>query len=201
MPSYKLYYFNAKGRAEISRLIFAAAGVKYEDVRVQGADWPKLKASMPQEAMPVLEVDGKKIPQSRAIDRFLAREYGLYGKTNMESACVDVVCETVSDFFTAILPLMTEKDETKKAEVLKKFMDFVPVYMKRIEDCLSRNGGGNGFLVGPSLTLADLAFLRSCDMFDSRGLKLTDKLAALRKRIEDLPKIRDYLKSRPVTEM
>ena len=31
---------------------------------------------MPQEAMPVLEVDGKKIPQSRAIDRFLAREFG-----------------------------------------------------------------------------------------------------------------------------
>ena len=45
MPSYKLYYFNAKGRAEISRLIFAAAGIKYEDVRVQGADWQKLKAS------------------------------------------------------------------------------------------------------------------------------------------------------------
>ena len=57
------------------------------------------------------------------------------------------------------------------------------------------------FSLFSQLTLADLAFLRSCDMFDSRGLKLTDKLAALRKRVEDLPKIRDYLKSRPVTEM
>jgi glutathione S-transferase len=45
MPSYKLYYFNAMGRAEISRLLFAAAGVKYEDVRVEGPDWPKKKPS------------------------------------------------------------------------------------------------------------------------------------------------------------
>ena len=38
MPSYKLYYFNARGRAEISRLIFHATGVEFEDVRVE--DWP-----------------------------------------------------------------------------------------------------------------------------------------------------------------
>jgi len=38
MPSYKLTYFDARGRAEISRLIFAAAGVEYTDERVK--DWP-----------------------------------------------------------------------------------------------------------------------------------------------------------------
>ena len=38
MSSYKLYYFNVRGRAEISRLIFNAAGVEFEDVRVE--DWP-----------------------------------------------------------------------------------------------------------------------------------------------------------------
>ncbi|XP_062579790.1 S-crystallin SL11-like [Saccostrea cucullata] len=201
MPStYKLYYFNAKGRAEVSRLIFAASGIKYEDIRIQGPDWPKTKPTMPQETMPVLEIDGKKIPQSRAIERFLAREFGLYGKTNMESCCVDVICETVNDFFESLRPVMFEKDEAKKAELMKKFHEQVPVYMKRIEDRLSLNGGGNGFLVGPSLTLADLTFLRSLDAFDKFGLKLTDKLEALRKRIESLPKIQEYLKSRPETE-
>ena len=41
MPSYKLYYFNAKGAGEPIRIIFAQAGVKYEDFRFEGEDWGK----------------------------------------------------------------------------------------------------------------------------------------------------------------
>ena len=44
-PKYQLTYFNAKGRAEDVRLMFAAAGVKFEDNRVEFADWPSLKSS------------------------------------------------------------------------------------------------------------------------------------------------------------
>jgi glutathione S-transferase len=40
-----LTYFNARGRAEVARLCLAAAGIKYEDVRVEQADWPTLKPS------------------------------------------------------------------------------------------------------------------------------------------------------------
>jgi glutathione S-transferase len=43
--SYKLTYFNARGRAEVARLCLAAAGIKYENVRVEQADWPTLKPS------------------------------------------------------------------------------------------------------------------------------------------------------------
>ena len=41
MPSYTLNYFNGRGRAEITRLIFAAAGARYNDNRI--ADWPATK--------------------------------------------------------------------------------------------------------------------------------------------------------------
>ena len=44
MPSYKLTYFDARGRAELTRLVFAAAGQSYEDVRIQMQDWPAHKA-------------------------------------------------------------------------------------------------------------------------------------------------------------
>ena len=44
MVNYKLHYFNGRGRAEISRLIFAAAGVNYDDHRIE--DWPSEKQSM-----------------------------------------------------------------------------------------------------------------------------------------------------------
>ena len=43
MSSYKLTYFNGRGRGELSRLVFVAAGRKFEDVRIDFSDWPKLK--------------------------------------------------------------------------------------------------------------------------------------------------------------
>jgi len=43
--SYKLTFLNGRGRAELSRLIFAAAGVQYEDVRLERAEWARMKHS------------------------------------------------------------------------------------------------------------------------------------------------------------
>lgn len=45
MPNYKLTYFNGRGRAEVIRLLFEVAGVKYEDVRIEREAWPELKPS------------------------------------------------------------------------------------------------------------------------------------------------------------
>lgn len=45
MPTYKLTYFNFQGLGEPIRLIFAYAGVQYEDVRIEMDQWPELKPS------------------------------------------------------------------------------------------------------------------------------------------------------------
>lgn len=45
MTKYTVYYFNVKGRGEIVRLMLTAAGVDFEDHRVQGEEWAKLKPS------------------------------------------------------------------------------------------------------------------------------------------------------------
>jgi glutathione S-transferase len=46
MPNtYKLIYFNLTGRAETIRLIFAASGVKFQDSRIEQAEWGALKPS------------------------------------------------------------------------------------------------------------------------------------------------------------
>ena len=41
MSTYKLYYFNSRGGGEPIRIIFAQAGVKYEDIRFEREQWVK----------------------------------------------------------------------------------------------------------------------------------------------------------------
>jgi prostaglandin-H2 D-isomerase / glutathione transferase len=99
MPKYTLTYFNGRGRAEITRLIFAAAGADYVDERV--ADWPNGKDKSPLGQLPYLTVDGVKLPQSISIARFVAKELNLAGRGNLEQAKVDSVVDTIIELYTA----------------------------------------------------------------------------------------------------
>ncbi|CAF1035103.1 unnamed protein product [Adineta steineri] len=82
MPTYELFYFNARGLAEVLRLIFAAANEKYDDTPIELDQWAAHKAEMLLGQMPVLEVDGVQLPQSRTIARYLAKQFHLAGKDN-----------------------------------------------------------------------------------------------------------------------
>ncbi|CAF0759182.1 unnamed protein product, partial [Didymodactylos carnosus] len=117
MTTYKLHYFNGRGRAEVIRLIFAQAGQKYEDIRIERANWDSIKNDTPLGQVPYIEVDGERIPQSMAIVRFLAKQFNLAGKDNLEQAKVDSVADTISDLSETYSKLLyREKDPTKKAE-------------------------------------------------------------------------------------
>jgi hypothetical protein len=47
--------------------------------------------------VPELEFDGERIGQSNSIARFLAREYGLAGKNNIEAAQLDAIIDSSAD--------------------------------------------------------------------------------------------------------
>ena len=63
-------------------MLFEDQGVKYEDVRVAGADWPALKQSLIESGenvygqLPVVVLGNKTFAQSFAIFRYFARVYG-----------------------------------------------------------------------------------------------------------------------------
>lgn len=43
MPNYTLHYFNGRGRAEVIRMMFHMAGVKYMDKRYEFSDWDRCR--------------------------------------------------------------------------------------------------------------------------------------------------------------
>ena len=51
---------------------------------------------------------------AQAINRYLARKFGLCGKNNWEQTQVDVVCEVCLDLWTSCTKAIFEKDETKQ---------------------------------------------------------------------------------------
>ncbi|KAL1117626.1 hypothetical protein AAG570_003941 [Ranatra chinensis] len=94
---YKLIYFNARGKAEHIRFIFAYAGVDYEDCRVPKEKWPETKKSMPFGMVPVLEYEGRTVGQSNAIARYLAKKFDLTGRDEWEALECDALVDTLSD--------------------------------------------------------------------------------------------------------
>ncbi|XP_006812416.2 hematopoietic prostaglandin D synthase-like [Saccoglossus kowalevskii] len=206
MPSYKLYYFNLRARAEPSRLILAAAGVDYEDVRIKRENWPAEKASgkFPLGQMPCLEVDGVMLAQSNAIARYLANEHGLAGKNNMEKARADMIVDTMGDLSPHLVKIIKEQDETKKDELKKEFTSkTLPACNTSLEKLLIQNNGGDGYFVGSELTWADLVFVNHVQrpLPGPSSVDAFPKLKALYEKVIALPKISEWIEKRPKTDM
>lgn len=185
------------------RLMLTAAGVDFEDHRVQGEEWAKLKPSMPTGQMPVLEIDGKKYSQSLAIARYLAREYGMAGKSNTDQLLVDQIVDTVNDLINDMIKPVFEKDEARKAELEKKLKEeTMPRIFGTLNNFLESNGGD--YFVGTKLSLADIFFMDIVSRVvekDPKDLEKFPKLAANLKKTQSEPKIAAYLAKRPKTDL
>jgi glutathione S-transferase len=203
MSTYKLYYFNGRGRAEICRLVFAAAGEKFEDIRYEQDQWPSHKADMPLSQLPVLEFDGTKLPQSMSIARFLAKQFHLAGKDNFEQAKVDAFVDTINDTLTNFLSTYYEKDETKKQELQKKyFAEELPKHLQNLENLGKLYGNGGSYFVGSHLTWADLYFYVASEYLLESAADCLNKNPWLKQNhaeVEKQPRIAEYLKNRPKT--
>jgi len=204
---YKLTYFNGRGRGEIIRLVFAAAGVDYTDERIERAAWPgAYKAETPFGQLPVLEVDGKKLCQSNTCARYLARQFKLAGKTELEQAQADMIVDCLEDSTKPIVSFLFEKDEKKKAELQKKYVEEqLPQFLTQLETLLKGNHGGDKFFVGADLSWADLVFINfvgwtAMATGGTDALASHPKLKALKGRVEALPKVHAWLAKRPKTD-
>ncbi len=74
MSKYILHYFYTNSRGMISRAILSHEKADWTNDMVKNPEyWPKIKKSdlCEFEQLPILEVDGKKMSQSHACNRFI----------------------------------------------------------------------------------------------------------------------------------
>ncbi|XP_070619159.1 glutathione S-transferase 3-like [Erythrolamprus reginae] len=86
---HKLYYFNGRGRMEQIRWLLAAAGVEFEEEFFETREqYEKLLQDgfFLFQQTPMVEIDGMKLVQTRAILRYIATKYNLYGTNLKERA-------------------------------------------------------------------------------------------------------------------
>ncbi|KAK2160748.1 hypothetical protein LSH36_127g07006 [Paralvinella palmiformis] len=201
--SYKLWYFDLRGRAETIRLIFAQAGVEYEDVRFSPKDWPEIKPKMPWHTVPVLEIDGKMVGQSGTICRYLAAQFGLAGTNDFDRAIVDSIGESITDIREKYSTAFSESDESRKAELKKIYREKT---LPPILNVLDKVLGEKPFFVGEEVTWPDLHFYACLELVQvaecsiEEALSDNPNLISLFNRVKQLPNVASWLERRPETK-
>merc|ERR1711935_1212876 len=196
MQPIKVHYFNGRGRAEVIRLALVQAGQEFEDIRYERADWPKHKETAPQGTVPYIEVDDQQLSQSMACARYIASKYGLMGKDGWAEALVNQVLETHAELWDHLVKIFLAKTEEDKVVPTEKAHGV----LVKMEKLLLMNGDGDGFYVGESVTLADLASFTVLEFVPNLITDAKDKvpkLSAHFERVANLPKIADWLETRP----
>lgn len=160
MPTYRLTYFDAAGRAEPIRVAMFLAKLPFEDRRLKFPEFSALReqGAFPLGAVPMLEIDGRPIVQTAAILRYVARvgNTELYPTDPYAALLVDSAIDTFNDTVSnALIPSLFERDQAKKLEMRKALVAGpLAKACRYVEDLI---GAGPGpFLTGSKLTIADV---------------------------------------------
>uniref|UniRef100_A0A8D2I4V9 glutathione transferase n=1 Tax=Urocitellus parryii TaxID=9999 RepID=A0A8D2I4V9_UROPR len=175
-----LHYFDGRARMESIRWLLAAAGVEFEEKFMKTRDdLEKLRkdGSLMFQQVPMVEIDGMKLVQTRAILNYIAAKYNLYGKDIKERALF------IQKIYIFLIVLETEKRQIK---------DMVDWYL----ESFVLTSHGQDYLVGNRLSKADVhltELLYHTEELDSTVLANFPLLKALRTRVSNLPTVKKFL--------
>ncbi|KFV04591.1 PREDICTED: glutathione S-transferase-like [Pterocles gutturalis] len=193
----KLHYFNGRGRMETIRWLLAAAGVEFEECFLESKDdLTKLQKDgvLLFQQVPMVEIDGMKMVQTRAILNYIAAKYNLYGKDLKERALIDMYVEGITDLSELLMtyPFQpADKKEQHFATLVDKATNrYFPVYEQVLKD------HGQDFLVGNQFSRADVQLLETLLMAEEYKPDILAKFPLLQKfkaRISNIPTIKKFL--------
>lgn len=217
---FSLRYFDGRGVAEMARMLFALSGESYEDKRYTiafgtpgdfstikreefDADKAAGRMDVAMGKVPVLESGEFVLPQSKAIERYLAKRFRMMGSTLEEEAWIDAVAEHVRDINDAYSRkgLFFMKDEEKKAELKAKwYAEELPAFLQKLESSIP---GADGFAVGSKTSLADVCIYKLLkDTYDedvSAAYSECPKLNSIVQSLGKNEKLQKWIADRPQT--
>jgi glutathione S-transferase len=149
-----LHYFDGWGRAERIRWLLWIHNQEFTEKTYEWEEWLSQRDSTELGQLPLLEIDGHSMVQSLAIERFIARKLAIVPQDSFQEYLVDSTLGAFDDYFRHFAQFLVYTDNLEGYiqyynEELKRNLGFIE---KRIE-----TNGNPGFIVGNSLTLADLA--------------------------------------------
>ncbi|XP_006137812.1 glutathione S-transferase 3-like [Pelodiscus sinensis] len=193
----KLCYFNGRGKMESIRWLLAAAGVEFQEEFLETREqFEKLlqDGALLFQQVPLVEIDGMKMVQTRAILSYLAAKYNLYGKDLKERALIDMYVEGTTDLMGLILmcPFLSSEEKEKQHTVIiqKATNRYFPVYEKVLKD------HRQNFLVGNQFSWADVHLLEAILMVEEKNSSVLSEfpqLQAFKARISNIPTIKKFL--------
>lgn len=214
----KLTYFNVRGLAETSRILLALGEEEYEDFRypLEVIDMSKYEMKKDEfdkdkadgllvtslNKVPFLEVDGITIPQSKSVERFLARRFNMMGSNDLQYAQIDAICESVRDFKDMYQKVRVLPDDEKDSAMKEWFTITLVERLSLLENQLV---GDSGFSVGNTTSLSDVVlFTFVTEFFDNKEASLnatlaSPKIRAVVDRLSSDEKIVKWLTNRPKT--
>jgi len=209
----RLLYFSSRGLAEYIRLMLVEGGVDFEDVRLKELT-AEIKAQQPFGQVPVLEIDGRVIPESRAIAWYVARRCGFAGTTIDDQTQIDIVLEVVGDIkqkFGPVYMANKEADKEKLARIRAEFVNNeLTKWYGHLETLLGSNPVNQSwapclFFAGAAPTIADFVVFdqltsNACDIHEENKKLLADKfplLSRFKASFARLPRIQRWISQHP----
>jgi glutathione S-transferase len=201
MAKLKLTYFDFHGgRGEVARIALSIGNIPFEDERIPFAEWPRRKPEMPFNAMPVLEVDGMRVTQSNAINRYAGKLADLYPSDPLQALICDEVMDAVEDVTIKTVATFSIADEEEKKAARKALVAGpLTLYLERLEERLIQHGGE--WFAGGRISVADLKVFVWVGRLKSGELdhvpadlpdRVTPRLAAHLERVRNHPGVRAY---------
>lgn len=205
--SLTLVYFDAKGIAEISRLLFALAQVNYVDKRYplkkDGDTYihdeftkDKNKGLFVKSfgKLPILKSGDHLISQSKAIERYIAKRFRFLGNSPMEEAKIDSICEHIRD-------IKHRYESMYKNDTSKYYGEVLSEELKNLVNTFDEN---TTFAIGEKISLADVTIYHLIThYYDSGEIKKIvtgiPRIMNIVMRVASRPEIRVYIEDRKVT--